>query len=381
MAVPLETAEQKKGSMPRFDHIICRCLLAITAILTIGTGLLHANAEDGKKLDRLRARAEQGYIDQQMELANVYLSGRGVPQNLPEAARWFKRAAELGNPVAANTIGFFYQQGIGIRADPERAEHWFQMAAASGSSLAKVNLGLMYLQGLGVHQNLARAREYFQRASECGVGLADAYLGDMELTGAAGRRDVQAAEHWFAKGVKRHDPVSAYYMAYLYSSTPDHPHDFSKTTSLLRWAAEKGYIPAMHSLGYFLEAHPDLQRAPDEARKVLGEASESGYWRSSAFLGALKVEGKLVKADPAEAYYYFELASLQGGEAVRLQLEAAVRLVVPQVSPAEQVRQQKRADDAFLHQRMARPLLFAELPGGPAAAGHDSALLLPGQAD
>ena len=47
-----------------------------------------------------RAAAERGVVDSQFNLGLLYEAGRGVPQNLREAYRWFSIAANAGDVAA-----------------------------------------------------------------------------------------------------------------------------------------------------------------------------------------------------------------------------------------------------------------------------------------
>ena len=49
-----------------------------------------------------RKAAEHGLVTAQLELAHLYLSGKGVQRDYFEAARWFRLAAEQGNPIGEN---------------------------------------------------------------------------------------------------------------------------------------------------------------------------------------------------------------------------------------------------------------------------------------
>jgi len=51
-----------------------------------------------------RQAAEQGFAPAQMALAGLYLRGDGVAQNRDEAARWMQRAADAGDPHAKEAL-------------------------------------------------------------------------------------------------------------------------------------------------------------------------------------------------------------------------------------------------------------------------------------
>ncbi len=55
--------------------------------------------------------------------------------------------AEAGNPVAQNAIGVLYMEGWGVKQDYSVALKWYRNAANSGDPRARYNLGRMYDNG------------------------------------------------------------------------------------------------------------------------------------------------------------------------------------------------------------------------------------------
>jgi uncharacterized protein len=285
-------------------------------LLAIGVTLLadYLASAEGIDITQLKADAQKGYASQQIELAAAYFTGNGVTQDAKQAAYWYRKAAEAGDPEAENEIGFFYQAGIGVPVDHARALHWYQLAAASGLTRAKVNLGVIYVWGLGVAKDEELAMQLFQEAVHRGEGAAASYLGDLYYFGIGVKEDKAKAEAWYQTGVKLHDPIAAYNLGTLFSVDTDHPHDLRKAEVLLRSSADAGYIPAIHSLGLLLVNHPELATSPQEGPSLLETSASAGYWRSSVVLGALARDGKGVPADSKAAYQHFRTAVLQGGE-------------------------------------------------------------------
>ena len=62
----------------------------------------------------IRLVAEQGDAAEQNNLGGMYATGRGVPQDETEAARWFRLAAEQGLAGAQSNLGFMYGTGSGV---------------------------------------------------------------------------------------------------------------------------------------------------------------------------------------------------------------------------------------------------------------------------
>jgi uncharacterized protein len=72
--------------------------------------------------------AEQGDMMSQARLAEMYLYGKGVPQNYAEAVKWFRKSAEQGNVEACYPLGCMYEEGKGVKPDHNEAVKWFRKA-------------------------------------------------------------------------------------------------------------------------------------------------------------------------------------------------------------------------------------------------------------
>jgi TPR repeat protein len=70
----------------------------------------------------------------------MYADGRGVVQDDAEAAAWYRKAAEEGDPAGMNNLGTMYERGRGLVKDMAQALAWYQKAAALGVEHAKANL-------------------------------------------------------------------------------------------------------------------------------------------------------------------------------------------------------------------------------------------------
>ena len=76
--------------------------------------------------------AEQGFPDAQNSLGNMYVIGKGMPQDDAEAVRWYHLAAEQGNAGALFNLGVMYLNGDGVPQDNATAHMWLTLATASG---------------------------------------------------------------------------------------------------------------------------------------------------------------------------------------------------------------------------------------------------------
>ena len=102
----------------------------------------------------------------------MYDTGRGVPQNDAEAARWYRMAAEQGNAKAQLNLGQMYNIGKGVPKDVVETARLFRLAAEQGNARAQFRLGLLYGLGQGVPKDDVQAYAW--------VNIGAAQIGDEE---------------------------------------------------------------------------------------------------------------------------------------------------------------------------------------------------------
>jgi TPR repeat protein len=276
--------------------------------------IMLASAAVGEVLPDTPGTEIRGHVSKETALGEAYLTGKGVPQDIKQAAYWYEKAAGLGDPVAQNQIGYLYQVGLGVPADPIRAVHWYQLAAANGLADAKVNLAVAYIWGTGAQRNTATGEQLLLEAAGKGNPIAATYLGDMHYLGIGVPKDEAAGEKWYEKAVKEHSYLAEYRMGMILSESTGHSRNVKLAVSLFRQSAAAGFVPAMHSLGRLLVNHPELCDSHDEALRLLNDAASAGTWQSSMVLGALARDGKWVPRDERQAYLHFRAGAIQGGE-------------------------------------------------------------------
>lgn len=165
--------------------------------------LLAKEAGNPMAVDAVKRSAEEngglGTPDALQAIAAMYETGDGLPQNYSEAAKWYRKAADL-NPAAAfklasmlingkgvpqdygeamalcrnaakryyapaqYCVGFLYQKGLGMPVDPKEAAKWYGDASRGGNRMAMTALATMYWKGDGIAVDRPEAYYYFVRA-------------------------------------------------------------------------------------------------------------------------------------------------------------------------------------------------------------------------
>ena len=150
-------------------------VLALTLIAPWALG------QDPDRIAEIRSRAEQGDVDAQFTLGNIYsisqiMSANGMrvgPEiDAAEAATWYRLAAEQGHATAQNNLGGMYADGRGVPQDDAEAVRWYRQAAEQREAEAQYNLGLMYDNGRGVPENDAEAVKWYRLSARQGFAEA-----------------------------------------------------------------------------------------------------------------------------------------------------------------------------------------------------------------
>jgi uncharacterized protein len=86
-------------------------------------------------------QAEHGDAQAQFTLALSYSTGNGHPQDLPQAVKWYRLAADQNHAMAQFNLGLMLAAGEGVAADNATALVWIGRAAAAGDAGAQFYLG------------------------------------------------------------------------------------------------------------------------------------------------------------------------------------------------------------------------------------------------
>ena len=124
-----------------------------------------------------------------------------------EALKWFRRAAEQGNPDAEDELGVRYQDGDGIEQNYIQAAYWFRKAAEhvpnlGGAGQGRNNLGNLFVEGHGVPKDHVQAYMWLSLA---GSDHSIEYL-QREMTPSQILRAQSLANEW----IKQHPDPAIY---------------------------------------------------------------------------------------------------------------------------------------------------------------------------
>jgi hypothetical protein len=158
--------------------------------------LLPDKRDSTKAAELWKQAAAQGHWKAAMNLAGLYESGLGVPQDSEQAVLIVERLMTQGVPAAFDKMGTYHQRGIGVKGDASRAYALWQLAADMGSAAAQAYLGAK-LKGTydNPNQGFWGNREVALKMLECSFaqGSGD---GAYELAMTLANRDGKTPEFY-----------------------------------------------------------------------------------------------------------------------------------------------------------------------------------------
>jgi localization factor PodJL len=157
----------------------------------------------------LRAAALAGNPAAEYEIAVRYAEGRGVPQSLAEAARWFERAANRGLAPAQYRLGSLLEKGHGVKKDADAARRLYLAAAEKGNAKAMHNLAVLYAEGIDGAPDYKTASQWFRKAATRGIADSQFNLGILFARGFGVEQNLAESYKWFALAAQQGDHDAA----------------------------------------------------------------------------------------------------------------------------------------------------------------------------
>jgi localization factor PodJL len=186
----------------------------------------------------LRTAAGKGDAAAQYEIAQRYAEGRGVAQNLTEAAEWFERAAKHGLVPAQFRLGGLYEKGLGVKKNLETARRFYIAAGGAGNAKAMHNLAVLYVEGIDGKPDYQTAARWFHKAADYGVVDSQYNLAILYARGIGVEQNLAEAYKWFALAARDGDADSVKKRDDLAARLDRHSLD-AAAQAIQAWAAQQ----------------------------------------------------------------------------------------------------------------------------------------------
>jgi hypothetical protein len=241
------------------------------ALFALGAAAAQAqSAAPEPTLAELRASAEAGNAEAQNDLGGRLMATEDEA-SLPEARRWFERAAAAGHLEAKNNLATMLLLGLGGPADEARGRLLRDEAARQGSGAAHLSIAERYLRGAeGYPLDPARALEHIRSAAELPgpiASYAQWRVAMMHLQGVGTPRDPAEAFRWVVRASDGGSGRAMISRAVMLATGEGVTEDDAAARIWYQRAAESGdplFAHALRSLGAMLVigegGPPDLAR-------------------------------------------------------------------------------------------------------------------------
>jgi TPR repeat protein len=192
-------------------------------LILSGLPLLHTRAQERAKVPRtpeeLKAKAEGGDADSELWLAACYELGiDGLPKDITEAMKWYRKAAEHDNALAQTCIGLSYFDGSNVPKDHGEAVKWFRKAAQHGEAQSEWMLGRCYLNGWGVIKDEAQAVKWTQKSAKQNYPAAQHLLGACYVDALGIAKNEFEGVKWYRKAAEQNYAAAQRSLGLAYSN-------------------------------------------------------------------------------------------------------------------------------------------------------------------
>jgi len=241
--------------------------------------------------------AASGDSDALVTMGELLLKGRlGMERNFLKAFEYFRKAAELQNPMGLGYLGSMYANGWGVEQNNQTAIKYYKQAVELGDAHAQTQMGIYYYRGWNVQRNYREAQRLFNLAAEQDHPAAHVQLGHMHSNGEGVTKSPEKAfSHYQAAGQHGNLPA-IFHLAEMYllghGTVPACHH----AVTLFKRVAERGLwselLADAHDL--FLEGNYETALLVYEHLAEMGfeVAQSNAAWMYSKGLGVtVKEEG------------------------------------------------------------------------------------------
>jgi len=210
--------------------------------------------------------SQQGNIDADFHLAELYRLGKGVPQDNLRAESSYLKAAQQNHVSAQLNLGKLYYFGALGADQKQKAFYWLQKAAQQNNADAQWMLGGMLFNGEGGSQNSAAAYSWLTLASDqnhlqaalnlakikahltaeqhdLAQQLTDAFRANNNAKDAIIKQQ-QQAYYWFHQAAQKNDPQAQWMVAKMLLNGQGVEQDKVAAYSWLTLASEQNQSDA-----------------------------------------------------------------------------------------------------------------------------------------
>lgn len=285
----------------------------------VGTAILYGdNLDDGNHAFMfVKEAAEKGNKLGQLLLARVYDWGMwGIDEDIHEAEKWYKKAAQQDDNNARFGLGRIYVENNDMGYNTQDGIKLIEKAAREGDREANDYLGNCYHYGIFVKKDINKAWNFYTQS-----GIANSLI-ELGLIYQRGEKMVPndaAAIPYFEAAADQGDSRAKYYLGRAYIDGQGVDEDTDKGWNLIDTAAADGSELAMNFLGrtYLSIGHDegtsdeDKKESFENAAHYLSKTAENDNAEGEWQLGWMYIRGEYFDKDERAGINLFIKAANQ----------------------------------------------------------------------
>lgn len=273
---------------------------------------------------------QQSDLQTQIDLACCYLYGKGVKKDVNEAAKWYRKPAELGNASAQFGLGKCYMDDDYYNEEEyddedfsseEEGVKWYRLAAEQGYIEAQVELGQYYSQRGNIYDwAYGEAARWYRIAAEQGDCTAQIEVAFLHQCGDGVEKDEVEAVKWYKMAAKQGTSEAQVKLAECYEKGWGVEQDYEEAIKWYKLAAEQGDAEAQYNLGTCFDFGKGVEEDKERAIMWYKKAAEQGHSYAQCTLGERYAATCYDDMGYNEAIKWYKLAVESGDTTVEKEL-------------------------------------------------------------
>ena len=223
-----------------------------------------------KAFHYFKLAADQGHVESQVNLGQLFANGWGKEQNIERARETFHSVAAQGHPDGYYNLAKLENESGNFK----KAVEYLKLAADGGSVDAEYEMGIFYATEPGdVLENHQLAFEYLSKAAEKDHDEAQYDVSHYYLNGILFPVNEEKAIELLKKAVKKNNREAMYVLGELHTKKESSFFNVNKALKYYKQAADLGHVGAASYLGdYYSYVNSDYKTGIT-------------YWQAAADLG------------------------------------------------------------------------------------------------
>ncbi|KAF9973106.1 hypothetical protein BGZ73_003661 [Actinomortierella ambigua] len=261
--------------------------------------------EDSETMTRLLYAAEHSNdMEAQVQLSQLYEQSTTLPdtERASLSLAWCRRAAEQGHLQAQVHLGNLYYRGIGTEPCFVQARYWYRQAAEQGDKVAQHCLGMVILERKGVGTCAVGHKDHHHHSDNDNIHN-DCRVIDHRLPQQCSDTPCTITKN-----------TNNYHTQHQKAEQQPSSETDKEALHWIRLSAHQGYAIAQHQLGLFYQAGIGVSQDDIQAVEWFRQASQQHFGPSLTSLGRMVQMGRggMAAPDPVQAMALFRQAAEMG---------------------------------------------------------------------